>query len=516
MTYQEALAKVNTVTSDLIKKIETEGAKVNWALYDEKRPNVIQGGTNEVVQQGVKNPWVQYAEKLSEITGTPFNMLWNLGSNNRLNELNWDGGAIGTLARDINKTISQVQEHGGSGSPLAAGYEKNLAGVVGNLQSVLNKAGIQDKVELPGGLQYAVDQYLPATNAGQNQARVQQNAKGTFDLLSPSGSIMGTFKAPQEAQTFGTSNYGYSFPATPVSTISPQNSPQSTTGGQRYQILDLNSMAQYTADQYERLPDGAVVLKAGVTPKPNTTKPYEQKAPTTPTTPSGGAMPESAVGTTDQAARDKAASDIIERSGLPDDVKMLFKTAIGNIKGTDQESILKAFDEIKKNTIDPRFKILADIAQKDFKDNFDVLARNRAIETEAEQTKATQNIEDTKKSLEASGLTFSGEGVKQLGAQSAYEGVNLEGLVPKSNRLVASSTSSRYQENLANLAKGAEAKLGTPTAQALTPGGFVSGSSTPYEGSLATDKTKALNQSLNDLISQYQTAQKLKASYAGQ
>lgn len=83
-----------------------------------------------------------------------------------------------------------------------------------------------------------------------------------------------------------------------VAPVTPTAPGQIMTDGQqsRNQILDVASMGKYTPDQYDRLSDGSVVLKQGVTPISGTTKPYGGSAPS-PSAPGSQATGDATAGT---------------------------------------------------------------------------------------------------------------------------------------------------------------------------------------------------------------------------
>jgi hypothetical protein len=89
---------------------------------------------------------------------------------------------------------------------------------------------------------------------------------------------------------------------------------QTGENAQRYQILDVASMGKYKPTDYERLPSGEVVLKAGVQPIAGTVKPYD--GTTTGTTGTTGAT-----GTTGGQGLASVSSEMKDYTILPDEIK---------------------------------------------------------------------------------------------------------------------------------------------------------------------------------------------------
>lgn len=176
----------------------------------------------------------------------------------------------------------------------------------------------------------------------------------------------------------------------------------------------------------------------------------------------------------------KKAHDIINNNpALDQGSKDLFNAAVDSWDPTQQvnaPAILEAFNKIKNSTTDPYYKEKADIFTKQIQSQLSDIQSNRALETQAEALKYGNNGEDVRQAqlgLEQRGLTFSGEGVRQLGQQSAYAnqpggivpfGGAKEGLVGQQGKLMSSSSALRYQQNLNQLGQQAEQALGAQGA----------------------------------------------------
>lgn len=205
------------------------------------------------------------------------------------------------------------------------------------------------------------------------------------------------------------------------------------------------------------------------------------------------------------------AIDYINSQDLSTATKQMYTDILKNWDPNTElnpQNIIKAFENVKKTSIDPHFQGLANLAIESVQTAAKGMQEQRALELEAERANAAQNISDTQAGLEASGLTFSGEGVKQLGSQAAapipFGGQNVEGLVPQRNRLISTSSEAAYKQNLKNLGLGAEEQLGTSKAKSLLSGyGYkpVGG----VAGSFEEAKQSAYGSALGNIINQ-QTA----------
>ena len=181
----------------------------------------------------------------------------------------------------------------------------------------------------------------------------------------------------------------------------------------------------------------------------------------------------------------QAGLDILNNSGLSEGEKSLFRQILQDWKPNDAvnaPAILAKFQEIKQTTIDPYFREQANVFTDQINNSYNVMKQQRGMQLESEQEQAKQNIEGTQANLEARGMTFSGEGLKQLGTQSAYapEGQQRqagqipsqfggEGLVQKQNRLMSSSSQANYMQGLRNLQRQAETTLGSAGSQGFAP-----------------------------------------------
>lgn len=221
------------------------------------------------------------------------------------------------------------------------------------------------------------------------------------------------------------------------------------------------------------------------------------------------------------------AMKIINESNLPPELKALWGSFVTEYEGVevDQQEILDTFAKIKSETIDPYFKGLTDLAIADVKNNFSYLDRSRETEQEIERAQAGIDIRQAKAGNEAAGMTFTGKAITDLGAESAYAqdpntanaiptqepfgGMFYEGTVNQNNRLLASSSKSRYEKSIADMGVAAESSLGSGTVAGLGLGLPTAGG---VEGDLKTQKDAKESETLNDLLTNYYEKQQLNTN----
>lgn len=237
--------------------------------------------------------------------------------------------------------------------------------------------------------------------------------------------------------------------------------------------------------------------------------------PATPTTP----------GMQDITGDIGAAHDIINNDpNIPDDLKPLFNEVVDNWDVNQQlnlDNVLAEFRRIQKDTIDPFYANQVEQFTNDLQRTIDYMTTEREQELETERTLAGQNIRQAKSDLEQRGMTFSGEGVKALGGESAFArpgeeskipnqqaaagqlvagatyvpfggGAFHEGTVNQYNRLMSSSSSVRHQKNLEALSRQAEQYLGSAGLSGLNIPGLPSGQGDVQQGTLDYQKQQDL------------------------
>lgn len=202
---------------------------------------------------------------------------------------------------------------------------------------------------------------------------------------------------------------------------------------------------------------------------------------------------------------------------LPPSIQSLFRDTLKSYdfnKELNVPNVLAEFNRIKTETIDPRFSQEVNKFTNDLTKEVNALNVSRDIEKETLAANAGQDIRQAKAGLEKAGMTFTGQGVEQLGAGSAYAqpGANVatpvqtgfgglfnEGTVNQSSRLMASSASNRYNQSINALGQQAENALGGAAVPGLVPGYSPSGT---LPGSYADTKQAQYGQTLSQLMGQ--------------
>jgi hypothetical protein len=214
----------------------------------------------------------------------------------------------------------------------------------------------------------------------------------------------------------------------------------------------------------------------------------------------------------------KMIDDGIKNGTIPQDVGMLFKSVVASYpKGVEfnTSELLKTFESIKQGTIDPHFRELTDLAIADVKSAADYMTKIQAAQKEQEALDAQNKINTNKSNLEASGLTFSGKAVNELGTESAYTpssgagvltGTVGEGTTQAYNRLIATSNSAARQKAINDLGSAAEKQLGSEGMAGIgLPEYKILGGIT---GTIKEAKDSSYGSTLKDLINQNALKQK--------
>jgi len=318
---------------------------------------------------------------------------------------------------------------------------------------------------------YGITDYkIPPTTATAPQT--PQNAQGAMQTakqyIRPDGQAMTPENAEQEAnfKALGWKEAGA------TNATSTANQPQ-------YQILNTDAMKKYTPDQYERLADGRVVLKAGVQPIEGTVKQISANTGNTITDPATGTTYEALPGGT-------AGKEITTGAGTTSGDPLIDAVvdATGDPNASDEE-ILAALENLKTGQIDPYYKQLISQAQADVTQQINRTYEDRIRQLQTESYNLAENIRGAQKSLEASGMTFSGEAIRQLGSLSAFAQptpqaltpaqlgqetpvptmtpaqMGIEGDINMQNRLYAESSRTGFNRTLEDINKEALRLLGT-------------------------------------------------------
>lgn len=236
----------------------------------------------------------------------------------------------------------------------------------------------------------------------------------------------------------------------------------------------------------------------------------------------------------DKKRRFDEAIAVIDASDLPQEIKDMWKTVVGNYpdaKDFEATEIIDTFNKIKADTIDPFFQELADVAINDLKTSFSALESSRVSELEAERANAGQDIRQTKEGLEKAGMTFSGRGIEELGAQSAFAQspsdtvqtplqtpfANLadtfyEGNVNQRNRLVSTSSAARFAANQQALGSQAEKFLGTQAVLEGAPNLNFAPSGVDLTGANQLSQQTREASTLQGIINNFEAKQQLKTN----
>ena len=182
------------------------------------------------------------------------------------------------------------------------------------------------------------------------------------------------------------------------------------------------------------------------------------------------------IGASNAEALKKAKEYLKANKGLmSDDELAMFDRILDGIdvsSGFDIKKVKAEFEKQKSETIDPEFRAQTDFFIDQLQTSIKFQEQDRAREIEAERALSGENIRQAKAGLEKAGMTFTGKGIEQLGAQSAYSqtdqipfgGAYFEGKTQQANRLMSSGSLARYQKNLQTLGTQAEGTLGSGAA----------------------------------------------------
>lgn len=199
-----------------------------------------------------------------------------------------------------------------------------------------------------------------------------------------------------------------------------------------------------------------------------------------------------------QGNLNQALQMVDQDPSIPDSMKQYAKDIVQAYDGTgavNYSDIMGTFDKLKSQTIDPYYNAQMNLLQKGFQTSYNALQGNRQNELETQNANASDAIRNEQGTLEQRGMTNSGEDVRQLGAGSAYAGMNNEGLVPQNNRILASSSALRYNQNLQQLGQQREAALGSGNT-GMMPGYNPAGNIT---GTNEENRQQAQGQALSQL-----------------
>ena len=176
----------------------------------------------------------------------------------------------------------------------------------------------------------------------------------------------------------------------------------------------------------------------------------------------------------------KYIDDAVARGLIGEDQAALLKMSLEAYDSTeiDAQSIIDTFEKVKTEQLDPHFQGLADLMVADIKESVRTTEEKQAlgeeritgerglVEQKLEEDKALEerlmnesrtreltveernkleDIRKTRADLEARGMTFQGEAVRELGLLSAVPGTTAEGRIPETHRLIAESSQARHE-----------------------------------------------------------------------
>jgi hypothetical protein len=152
--------------------------------------------------------------------------------------------------------------------------------------------------------------------------------------------------------------------------------------------------------------------------------PASPTSPTSPTSPVAPTTPTSPTANVNDPRR-KSALDYINSSNLDENFKAILREIVNqwdfdgdNILNI--EKVLTDFNRMKRDTIDPEFNSRANAFEQELIASKNFMMAQRESELEKERLSAGENIRQAKSGLEQAGLTFTGQAIQDLGAQSAY------------------------------------------------------------------------------------------------
>lgn len=175
-----------------------------------------------------------------------------------------------------------------------------------------------------------------------------------------------------------------------------------------------------------------------------------------------------------------------------DDLINTIVDAVGDPNASEID-ILNALNTVKESQVDPYYKQLIGQVQQDVTTQVNRLYEDRIRELQSQAFNMAENIRGAQKSLEASGMTFSGEAIRKLGTLSAFaqptpealtpeqlgqttkptelamtpEQAGIEGVQQLGNRLLSEQSRTQFNRALQDINKQAVRTLGTEGAAVL-------------------------------------------------
>lgn len=204
----------------------------------------------------------------------------------------------------------------------------------------------------------------------------------------------------------------------------------------------------------------------------NVTQPPATKKETTPTQPTKEKT-SAELEAEKQAAADRAQSDAInayiESLGLDDSQKMILRQVAKESYSTwtkfydpkDVDKLLATAAENAKTSLDPYYTKMDTRTVEDLKNKMADIRNQAALYTQNEQKSYAEKLAETKASLRARGLTFSGVNRKTLGKESAITADWVEWTLPQQRRYDVSTAMNKFQTDARDAWLKAERELGS-------------------------------------------------------
>jgi hypothetical protein len=187
----------------------------------------------------------------------------------------------------------------------------------------------------------------------------------------------------------------------------------------------------------------------------------------------------------------------------------LLNKALNNFEITEED--LSGFLEKASAEVAPYYKQLFDRGTEDFNNALAVRTEARARELRQEEIDRAARLKSAKAGLEAAGLTFSGDAVGELGAESAFTSDTLGeelpfGTLPEQEGLLASSSLASFEESIRSDTRSAESLFGSAALEnAAIPnlsGAAVTSITPGVRGTLEADQATNIQTRADELQAQ--------------
>jgi hypothetical protein len=253
------------------------------------------------------------------------------------------------------------------------------------------------------------------------------------------------------------------------------------TSQPQYQILNLESMARYSPNQYQRLASGAVILNPGVTPIPGTVKDYtapnnqppsSNNGSTPSGTPSGTSPTQSPTTSPTGTPMDSLINDLnseIDAMPYTNEQKAILKEiAKGSYTSghtiPDTATLTKIIEDAATNAqtdLSPYYERMTGQQIADLRQNMENIRAEASRYGQQEAVDYKKKLLETKQSLRARGLTFSGTGRELLGNEGVISGEGVKGAIPEQREMDWASKEADWQNMILNVGIPGERQLGT-------------------------------------------------------